>query len=154
MVHDEPPTCGAFVVDVGGKTEGLGRSLRSLNRDGFDQGVGRAHHAVECDAARVTDMQPTIGENLLPGLFDGMMADQPQPSRVNADDFLVVGPNLHEHGQVSLFERVVKGMLCSLGRGKAGRHGNVLSDRGCARQRQGPACIWCRSRDNEPSRSW
>lgn len=152
MVHDESPACRTLVVDVGGKTEGLLRPLRALDDDGFDQGVGGTHHAVERDAASVTDMQATTGKNFLPGFLDGVMPDQPQAAWMHTDDLLVLCPDLHEQREISLFKRIVKSLLGGFGGGKTGRHSGGLSGR--ARQRQEPACTWCRSRGSAQSRSW
>jgi len=121
-MHDEPPASRPLVIDVGRKAERLLRTLWALDSDGLDQGVGRAHHAVERNTATVADMQSTVGEDFLPRLFNGTMSDQPQAPRMDADDFLVFGPDLHEHGEIRLLECIVKSLLCSFCCGETRRH--------------------------------
>jgi len=67
-------------------------------------------------------VQPAVRKDILPGFLDGMVTDQPQATWVNADDFLILGPYLHEHGKISLFKSIVKGLFSRLGRGKSGWH--------------------------------
>ncbi len=65
-------------------------------------------------------MQRTVGQHLLPGLVHRGMTDDAQASRMDAYDFLVVGPDLHQADGVRLLKGFVERVFCFFGRGEHG----------------------------------
>lgn len=67
-------------------------------------------------------MQSAVGEDFLPGFLYSVQPNQTQAAWVNADDFFLIGPNLHQSGQISALERIVKSEFGFFGCGKHHRH--------------------------------
>ena len=67
-------------------------------------------------------MQPTRCKYLLKRFIDSMMTNHSQAPRVDTDDLFVIGPNLHESGQISSFKGIIESELCLFSGGEHDRH--------------------------------
>lgn len=65
-------------------------------------------------------MQRPIGQDLLPGFVHGGMTHDAQAARMDADDFFVVGPDLHEPVGIGLLKGFVESVLGFVGSGEHG----------------------------------
>ena len=84
---------------------------RAGHRDLLDQVVNGEGGAFEYLDVADPDVERAAGEDLLERLAHRMQSDQPLAAGMDADDFLVVGPERHDAGDVGVGQGGVEGFL-------------------------------------------
>jgi hypothetical protein len=104
---DEAPARGRAHEDVGGDGDAARRAVGLV--DLLDHALHRQSHGFQREHAVDAELEShVVGEELLPRAAHGVVADEPRAARVDAEDFLVVGPRRHHRLDVLRLERLVE----------------------------------------------
>jgi len=91
MVQDDAPAACSFQIDVGRNNVHFRLFIAGVP-DFFDHVVNGGGHVVRRMELARRDVQAAARQDVFPCGADGSMPDQPSCTRMDADDFFIVGP--------------------------------------------------------------
>lgn len=94
-MKNQAPSLRPLEVDIGRKDIHDGRLTLLRDDDLFDQRMHCRQRALVDLHLRAACMYRAVGEHRLPASSDRGMTDEPRAARMDADDLIVLRPELH-----------------------------------------------------------
>lgn len=119
VAADQAPAVRAARVDVSDVQRPV-RPRIVADEEDFAEVMDGQYRALPVSDRLGLDAQPSAGKDAAPAFADRGDADQADPGRVDAQGFLVFGPQLHEEVGIALEDGLVEGLLEIFGGGEIG----------------------------------